>query len=476
MKYRDLILLFIYVSISACKADFLEVVDNGQLTRQGYVRDLNSMNEFLNGTYGMLSQYFFNGIGDAYPDVVADNLKPLALPPQCFLLHYAWSQQKSEESPFLEWTTSVNMNGTWQANYFVIRACNFIIEDVDKYRAENPKEADNIKGQAYALRALLYFELVNIFAQTYSFSPDATHPGVPYITTSDVTQHFTRQTVGDVYKNMISDLKTAIQLMPQDVRDIRYMNRYAAESILARVYLFKGEYIESRTLAEKICQQVPLLTIDNGYPDGLFYNKPFLQTEVLFQAAPSELYETNFIGSFFRGFTLFFVASNDIASILKSDSNDVRSRWVTSSDDVWNVTKYPLSTAGIRSIPRADYYQPVVRSSEAYLMAAELCAILKDEDKARNYLNAVRKRANPLQAPLTVTGNALVDSIRQERRKEFAFEGFRMYDLQRWHKPVVREDALNSDWKTLSYPNEKAISPIPLTDIKLENISQNGGY
>lgn len=478
MKYyrNPFYILFIYVSLSACKADFLEVVDNGQLTRQGYVKDLNSMNEFLNGTYGLLSQYFFYGTGEAYPEVVADNLKPLALPPQCMLLHYTWSQQKSEESAFAENVASINMNGTWQADYFVIRACNFIIEDVGKYRAENPIKADNIKGQAYALRALLYFELVNVFAQTYSFSPEATHPGVPYITTSDVTQHFSRQTVGDVYRNMISDLKEAIQLMPDDVNDIRYMNKYAAKSLLARVYLFKGDYSESRVLAEDLCQRVPLLTISNGYPDVIFYNKPFLQTEVLFQAAPSEVYETSFIGRFFRAPTLYFVVTNDMASVLRRDSNDVRSKWVTSSGDAWNVTKFPLSTAGIRSIARADYYHPVVRSSEAYLMAAESCAMLKDEDKARNYLNAIRKRANPNLPLLVASGNALVDSIHEERRKELAFEGFRMYDLQRWHRPVVRNDALNSGWKTLPYPNEKAISPIPLLDVKLENLIQNEGY
>jgi len=475
--YRNLfLLLFIYVNICGCKSDFLEVVDNRQLTRQGYVKDLGSMSEFLNGTYGLLSQYSFWGTGEAYPEIVADNLKPLALPPQTMLSHYAWSQQKSDVSAFFENFMSINMNGTWQADYFVIRACNFIIEDVDKYRGEDPARADNIKGQAYAIRALLYFELVNVFAQTYGFSSDASHPGVPYITVSDVTQHFNRQTVGDVYRNMISDLKNAIQLMPDEVRDIRYMNRYAAKSLLARVYLFKGDYAESRILAEELCQRIPLLAISDGYPNGLFYNKPFLQTEVLFQAAPSDLYTTSFLGRFLSGLALSYVPTNDIVSILRSDSNDVRSKWIMPSGNIWNVTKFPSGVAGLRSVASADYYQPVVRSSEAFLIAAESCAMLKDEDKARNYLNAIKKRANPDVALITASGNALVDSIYIERRKEFAFEGFRMYDLQRWHKPVVREDVLKSDWKVLPYPSDKAIAPIPLRDIQLENLSQNNGY
>ncbi|MCF6402113.1 RagB/SusD family nutrient uptake outer membrane protein [Chitinophaga filiformis] len=469
-------LLFIYLGTCACKKDFLEVVDNRLLNRQAYVRDLNSMSEFLNGTYGLISENFVYALGEVYPEIAADNLKPLALPPQLMLLHYTWSQQKGEQTGHLDMPTGTNMNGTWQGDYFIIRACNFIIENADKYHAEDPGKADNIKGQAYALRALLYFELVNVFAQTFSFSSDGSHPGVPYITTSDVTQHFTRQSVGDVYKGMISDLKAAIELMPEHVEDIRYMNKYAAKSLLARVYLFRGDYAEARALAEELCQQIPLMTISNGYPNGLFYNRPFLQTEVLFQTAPSDVFETSFTGRFLRGETLYFVATQDIAFILRSDSNDVRSKWVSISGESWNVTKFPVDVAGIRSVGLADYYHPVVRSSEAYLMAAESCAMLKDEDNARSYLNAIRQRANPNVPLLTASGRALIDSIYKERRKELAFEGLRMYDLQRWHKPVIREDALNADRKTLTYPNEKAIAPIPLPDIKLENISQNDGY
>jgi len=479
MKFRNYWRSFFlfYICISSCKSDFLEVVDMSALTRQGYVRDLNSMNEFLNGTYGLFSQYFMNGIGDAYPEIISDNLKPLSFPPQNLLPHYSWSQSKGEQATMNENSRSLNMNGSWKGAYFIIRTCNFIIEDVEKYRLENPSIADNIKGQAYALRALLYFKLVNVFAQTYDFSPDGKHPGVPYITTSDITKHYTRQTVAEDYDNMISDLKNAINLLPEGLSvDVRHINNYAARCLLARIYMFKGEFDQVKGLTEQLCKEVPLLTISRGYPDGLCYHKPLPETEVLFQATPSDVYFSKFLGVFFRGSDLCYVATNDIAQRLRTDSNDVRSKWITYSGNLWNVTKFPVGIVGASSNPAADYYHPVLRSSEAYLMAAEACAMLGEENGARKYLNAIRTRANPMAPLLTIGGTELIDAIREERRKELCFEGLRMYDIQRWHQPVIRQDALDVSLAKLSYPDEKAISPIPMQDVNLEKLPQNIGY
>ncbi len=53
------------------------MVDNGDLSRQSYVKDLNSMESFMNGIYVSLNRYFEHGISAAYPELAADNLKPL---------------------------------------------------------------------------------------------------------------------------------------------------------------------------------------------------------------------------------------------------------------------------------------------------------------------------------------------------------------------------------------------------------------
>lgn len=470
------ILTLVAVTIVSCKKDFLDVLDNSILTRQNYVKDLNSLDALLNGVYVRINSRFEHGSGIAYPEVAADNLKPLALPPATLLLHYNWAQQKDENYGGIIGDEDLNMNPVWTNAYLLARVCNFVLEEVDRYRGENPVKADDLKGQAYALRALFYFRLVNVFAQPYAFSPDASHPGIPYITTSDISVPFTRQTVKEVYDGLVNDLNNAISLLPASTEDIRFMNRVAAKAMLARTCLFKGDYSTAKKQAAEICTEVPLLSISAGYPGNLFINNAPAETEILFQVTPGDNYYSEFIGTYLRGSMLRYNATQDIVELLQENAHDIRRNWVTHVSGAWNVTKFPVGIAGMRKVLEADYYHPVIRSSEMALTAAEAFAKTGDENEARIYLDAIRKRADPSIAAVTATGQALLDAIYKERRKELAFEGFRMYDLQRWKLGVQRKDALPGSPTGLPYPSNHAIAPIPYQDIKLAGLTQNPGY
>ena len=466
----------------SCKKSFLDVDNTTNLYRQSYVKDLNSMDDFKNGIYVMLNYDYENGVGAAYPDLVADNLKPLAAPAQQLLLpHYSWAQQANDVQETSADAESLGMNGIWKTGYQIIRACSFVIEDIGKYSSENPDKANNIKGQALAIRAMVHFKLVNIFAQGYKFTEDASHIGVPYITTSNIGLPFSRQTVAEDYKSIITDLTNAIELLPATVTDTRYMNQAAAKALLARVYLFMEDYDNAKVIGTEISTQFPLLTIASGYPNNLFKDKKADQSEVLFRLTPINKagFVSSFLGVRLRGTLLRYNATNDIANMLKENSNDVRNTWVTNAAGLWNVTKYPVSsTPELTEVTRAEtaYYPPVLRSSEMFLTVAEAAAKTGDENAARLYLDAIRKRANPSVANLTASGNALLDSIYKERRKEFAFEGLRMYDLQRWKQGVHRVDVLAGAPKDLPYGDNKAIAPIHLLDVTLVGLEQNAGY
>lgn len=492
IKYLLVIVIFPGV-YSSCKKDFLNVDDNRILNRQSYVKDLNSMEQFVKGIYVSLnSDMYEHGVGAAYPDLVADNLKPLPVSPapgsgtQSLASHYTWTQQANESGLYRVREGDLNMNHYWAGAYFAIRSCNFVIEEIDKYKDEDPLKASNLKGQAYAIRALIHFRLVNIFAQAYKYTPDASHPGIPYITSSDITDPFTRQSVGEVYSNLIPDLNNAIQLLPAGITDTRVMNKSAAKGILARIYLFREDYVNAKNLAIEIVNQSPLMTIGGGYPDDIFKKKNASQTEVLFQLTPinlaSSLDRSRFIGFYLRGSSILYNATSDIANILKENVNDIRSTWVNNVSGNWNVTKFPtgVATSEIPApvAPETSYYPPVIRSSEMFLTVAEASAKTGDENTARSYLDSIRKRADPSIASITATGSSLLDSIYKERRKELAFEGLRMYDLQRWKSGVHRTDVhpSYSTAKDLPYPSNKAIAPIPLQDTKLAGLIQNDSY
>ena len=478
MKKIHSILIIMTLSLIgfSCKKSFLDVEDNTELTRQGYVKNLNTMGEYLNGIYGLLSQYSAYGTHNIYPELVADNLKPLSSPPQNLMAQYSWSQQKAGSAGYVVAPGNTNMDAFWKSSYLIIRACNFVIEDVDKYKNENIEKANQIKGEALSLRALLHLELVNTFSQSYVFTSDASHPGVPYITASDLTIAFNRVPVSEVYNNIIVDLKNAAQLLSPSMSDRRHFTLLAAKAILARVYLFKGDFSDAKSVSQEVMEKTPLSTIGDGYPDVLFSNGSTGKTEVLFQLTPGDVINSNFMGRFLKGRNTWFLATDDIVSLLHENENDIRNRWVTNSAIGWSVSKFPSAVAQLRSLAEADYYQPVIRSSEMFLTFAEACAKTGDETNARVALDKIRQRAD-LSVPTTAaTGAALLDSIYKERRKELAFEGLRMYDLQRWKLDVHRNDALSTDWSLLTYPSNKAIAPIPLNDVTLAGLSQNIGY
>ena len=473
--YKILIISLLFLFLNSCTKDFLDVNNTQNLYRESYVKDLTSMQDYLNGTYVLLGSKFEAKITATYPELSADNIRPASVTsPTSMFAHYNWVQMAN----------GINgMDELWVTGYTIIRACNFTIETVDKYRAENAAQADNIKGQALSIRAYVFFRLVNTFAQPYKYTTEASHPGVPYITTSDITKPYSRQTVSEVYNGMISDLISATQILPPAIADIRYMNRNAAKALLARVYLFKEDFANAKVMAAEIVNLVPLMTITAGYPDNMFKFKSPTQTETLFQLSPSpggSLNRTDFISRYLRRSPIQFVATNDVANILKENMNDVRQAWVTNNSNQWNVTKFPKGVAPevtpAITIQEIAYYPAIIRSSEMFLTVAEASAKTGDENTARFHLDAVRKRADPTIPTVTATGAALLDSIYKERRKEFAFEGFRMFDLQRWKQAINRIDVLPGSPASLPYPNEKAISPIPTSDVKLAGIAQNQGY
>ena len=79
-----------------------------------------------------------------------------------------------------------------------------------------------------------------------------------------------------------------------------------------------------------------------------------------------------------------------------------------------------------------------MRISEAYLNRAEAFAELGNTNKALADLNELREnRMKPGTPPLAVEEDGIVATVRKERRRELAFEGFRWFDLRRYGCPPL---------------------------------------
>lgn len=471
------VVLFTQVLFS-CKKSFLNVPANQQIIAEDYLQSLSRAEEILNGIYFLLAKNIYNYQNIIYADVVADNVKPLGS--NRLFLQNSYTQIADETSLT---SNANNMNSLWVLGYKTIRSCNFLLEHIDQFRGEDPLKADAIKGQAYTIRALTHHILVNVFAQPYGYTTNASHPGIPYDTVFAQTQVISRQPVSEVYDHMIADLLRAEQLIPASLNNLvpaginpkTWINKNAAKALLARVYLFKAEFAKAKSAAREIATAVSII------PNSEYISKLFTanDSEALFWLAPVQpaVGEAVIFEGYVFGQTNFYAATADLVNIIKQRPSDIRNNWFAlMTGNNWQIKKFPSGSISGIILSGTAYYQTVVRSSEMYLTAAEAYANLGNEDSARFYLDAIRKRADLASINTTATGPALLDSIYKERRKELCFENLRMFDLLRWKKGVNRVDVLSPAPTTLSYPNDRAISPIPINDVLHYGLQQNAGY
>ena len=169
--------------------------------------------------------------------------------------------------------------------------------------------------------------------------------------------------------------------------------------------------------------------------------------------------------------------------------------------DTWNYSltrytfrKYMDTTYNYRVDKQTNKFWVLSRLGEIYLNYAEAEFQLGNEDKAREYLNKIRTRVG-ITNPITETGDALRDRIRNERQVELCFEGHRYYDVRRWKianvtenrpcRQVIIHKNLTTGVRTFTYqileerafdPAKHYLMPIPRTEINRTGLKQNDGY
>jgi len=176
------------------------------------------------------------------------------------------------------------------------------------------------------------------------------------------------------------------------------------------------------------------------------------------------------------------ILSDDYMNLIKNDANDVRHKIITKYTskqvDYYYLNKYPGNTADGENPEFADI--PVLRLSEAYLIAAESAVKLGDNANALKYLNAIVTRANPAKS---ISGVVTLERVMEERRRELVGEGHRLFDAMRNNMRIERKGAahvspsLRPETKSFDRTFFKTLMAIPRVEIDANNnIVQNEGY
>jgi hypothetical protein len=125
-----------------------------------------------------------------------------------------------------------------------------------------------------------------------------------------------------------------------------------------------------------------------------------------------------------------------------------------------------------------------LRLADTYLLAAEACHLLGDNNKAAEYINVVRRRAAVpgKEAAMEIAPSVInIDFILEERARELCGEFHRFYDLKRTGKLYERlNNPIMNSTTTGMFKEFQVLRPIPRDQLsRLSNpqdFPQNPGY
>jgi hypothetical protein len=461
--------------LSACSESFLDIPDTSTVDSEVAIQSVSDMQTVLNGLYNRLGHYWFYGRNfPVIAELMSDNV----------YLSGTNSGRYTDINDYIVTKDNEYAYEMYHHIYKMIVNANILINSASKVDGDESKK-NAVLGQAYALRALGYFDLARLYGQPYNDKDPSTELAVPLVLEStvklpDKIPHPKRSSVKKVYDRVIKDFKKAISLLPTQLPGSSSsfkgkITKNAAKALLSRVYLYTENWKGAESMAADVINsdQYKLLSTNDLVSDFNEDNNSESIFEIIYTSSENE--GTNSLFAFYNqdgGSYADALPTWNLYNIY--DSTDVRRDFMKIGDRRDGPeTNIPLAFKFTDS--ENDF--KVIRLAEVYLNRAEAEARLGKEDDAIADLKKIAKRAEP---SVTINGNlkgqALVKRILLERRKELAFEGQRIFDLTR-NKKTFKSYYTETDYKTIDSPSEKTILPIPKNAIDAnKNLEQNPGY
>lgn len=351
----------------------------------------------------------------------------------------------------------------WEPAYKFIYTSNLCIEQLRQSSSLTPELKNTLIGECKFIRAFCYFSLINLFGD------------VPLITTTDYRLNATlpRTSKSKVYEQIISDLTDALNLLDTSyITDGRVRpNKWAAAAMLARVYLYNGDWIDAESKATVVISS-GIYTLE---PD---LNNVFLKDskEAIWQLMPVNpqfnTYEGNAILQPNNTLPPTYLLTSSLLNAF--ETGDYRLvAWVGSRTFQSQVEYFPYKYKVYgNSAPLTEYYM-VLRLAEQYLIRGEARAEQNNFEGALQDINEIRNRAG-LPDIIYNSQQSILAAIEQERRIElFAEWGHRWNDLKRTGRINTVLGALKPD----TWQAKDTLWPIPQNEINLNHsLTQNPGY
>lgn len=474
MNYRNVIIktvMAVGIGIAATSCEgFLDITPDGQVKRDEMLATNEGVEDALYGVYAKLRNTTLYG-----QEMYFSSLEIMSQTLYCYgntgvtaLGQYDYNNTSVKNVFAMVWNDMYNNISNVNS---VLNAP--LVDGATAY------PANIYKGEALALRAMMHFDLMRLFAEQITVNPNA--KGIPYATEFSLkTPDF--ETLAENYNHVLADLQEAERLLADEgeyenttsfMSDrMIHLNLHAVRALMARVYLTKGDKDKALEYAEKVIAQ-------SG-------RQLKTKTEVINDVAGVLSKKECLFGVYFSGFyTQVSAKLQQTISYLSLDLRgdfmemyekgvsglDFRTTAYFTSVDMGGTAKYRLSKftdiydlQNNASARPADLIQGInmIRLPEMYYIAAE-CLLDRDYQKALDYFNAVVTNRG-LDA-LSGAGEETLtqEVINTERYKEMIGEGQTFFNMKRQNLSIPSYD------NSVTYRPEDGIYVVPVPDSEYEN-------
>jgi starch-binding outer membrane protein, SusD/RagB family len=356
-----------------------------------------------------------------------------------------------------------NVYTNWRMIYQTINYCNTVIELAPAVLQKDNTFTQDLLNRAVAeaktIRGLMYFYLVRTFRDV-PMKLDAT-------LSDENIEPIAKSSDAVVLAQIVKDLKEAEPFLPltygNDAWDKGRVTRYAANAILADVYLWTEKYTECVAECDKIITSGRFGLIGGGQDifNELFYEGN--STESIFELQ-FDVQKLNPFYNMHHPTTRRWSASpllmdqvfgqdDPNTAIIEEDLRGSGTSLRISDNTIW---KYIGATATtLRSPDQSFAHWIFYRYADILLMKAEAINQMDQPLQASRLVKQIRERAQAIDFVLmdSTSKSGMEEFILQERQREFAFEGKRWFD-------VLRNSKRNS-YQNMRYLLEMTATSIP---------------
>lgn len=430
MKKKYLLIVLILTSLGSCK-DYLDIVPKDKFIPTSVTDYENLLN------HGTVINY-----GDYFNDLLTDDaFLPEGQPGNLF------SKQALHGRRIYTFNKDVFGEGDndflWSEGYKRIFYFNTVINNIMNAKGNDEQLKKSIRAEALLGRALDHLSLVNVYAQHYDPATAASEPGIPLVKVADISAKHARNTVKEVYDQIIADGLEAVQDLPLTHNLTKFRaSKAAGYALLSKAYLYMGDYPNALKYADETLKLNSTLADMKNYkviapgPFPYVPGTPIGWTDVPDgQNHPETLVSRHFLRPF--GLGMDVCASPELTALFTNKDK----RWTLYFANGWPPAPpfdY-MSRYGVKIYLRGDFFNNCLSTPEVYLTRAECKARANDLQGALNDVNELRKNRieDFVAATLADFNNdpeRVLRFVLEERRRELAFTGNRVADLKRLNK------------------------------------------